>query len=237
MATCTSINRTWKAIFALIASRDIYTTTNLAYIYYLCDIARHRKSIIYHDFIPRLIRTLTCFVDLHENAMATAVLRVYRYLLYLPNDVGFKTLFPLVSYISFVLWWTVVALNPQLCDIPILIDSDTSRHIHYLTWLPALEVLRQIDVPRDLSLFLDTCDNHWMTLNGIRRFCKIAKVYQEQEDIGEDDFQGASQIRVSYHCPQLLGIQTGAAVFASFFAPIDCLSYRSPRLNFKDNLR
>ncbi len=66
MTTCPSINRTWKAAFAPIASRDIYIP-NLAYIYYLCDIARDGKSIIYHDFIPRLARTLTCFVDFRQT--------------------------------------------------------------------------------------------------------------------------------------------------------------------------
>ncbi|KAK0443112.1 uncharacterized protein EV420DRAFT_1649396 [Desarmillaria tabescens] len=121
MTTCPSINRTWKAVFAPIASQDIYII-NPAYIYYLCDVAQHRKSIIYHDLIPRLTRTLTCFIDLDECAMETAVIRVYRYLLFLPNDIGFKTLFPLVTHFSFVLWWTITfAQIPQLYHIPVCV--------------------------------------------------------------------------------------------------------------------
>ncbi|SJL07705.1 uncharacterized protein ARMOST_11055 [Armillaria ostoyae] len=56
MTTCPRIDRTWKAVYAAIASRDMYIT-NLAFIDYLCDIAV-RKSIIYHDFIPQLTRSI-----------------------------------------------------------------------------------------------------------------------------------------------------------------------------------
>ncbi len=66
MTTCPWINRTWKAVYAPIASQDMYIT-NLTFLDYLCDISRTRKSIIYHDFIPRLTRAITCFVDLREN--------------------------------------------------------------------------------------------------------------------------------------------------------------------------
>ncbi|PBL01409.1 hypothetical protein ARMGADRAFT_1160609 [Armillaria gallica] len=211
MTTCPRINRTWKAVYAPIASQDIYIT-NLAYIYYLSDIAQFRKSIIYHDFIPRLTRTITCFIDLQRTAMETAVKRVYRTLLYLPNVIGFKTLFPLVPHISFVFRWTSIARNPQLCDISIPIciryhwhlsripggtlgdtrldvyiivkDSDPLQHIRYSTLLPVMDTLCEIDVPGDLSLFLNTGRKHYLgTIDGLRWFHQTAKVYQRQGDI------------------------------------------------------
>ncbi|KAG7444362.1 uncharacterized protein BT62DRAFT_934025 [Guyanagaster necrorhizus] len=84
MAACLSINRTWKAVYGPIASQDMYIT-NLTFLDYLCDIAQSRKSIIYHDFIPRLTRTITCFVDLRENEREGAVKEVYA----LPSIRGF----------------------------------------------------------------------------------------------------------------------------------------------------
>ncbi|PBK77603.1 hypothetical protein ARMSODRAFT_1012747 [Armillaria solidipes] len=209
MIACPRINRTWKAVYAPIVSQDIYIT-NLAYIYYLSDIAQFRKSIIYHDFIPRLTRTITCFIDLQKTAMETAVKRVYRILLGLPNVIGFKTLFPLVPHISFVFRWTGVARKPQLCDIPICVryhrhlsripggtfgdtrldvniivkDSDPSRHVHYSTLLPAMDTLCEVDVPGGLSLFLNTGRHNYSgTIDGLRWFHQIAKVYQRQGDI------------------------------------------------------
>ncbi|PBK67589.1 hypothetical protein ARMSODRAFT_1086095 [Armillaria solidipes] len=112
MATCPRIDRTWKAVYAPIASRDMYIT-NLAFIDYLCDIAV-RKSIIYHDFIPQLTRTITCFVDLRENVKERAAKKVYRYLIALPNILGFRALFPLVQYISFQLVWIGIGRDPFL---------------------------------------------------------------------------------------------------------------------------
>ncbi|PBK77604.1 hypothetical protein ARMSODRAFT_949546 [Armillaria solidipes] len=211
MIACPRINRTWKAVYAPIASQDIYIT-NLAYIYYLSDIAQFRKSIIYHDFIPRLTRTITCFIDLQKTAVETAVKRVYQILLYLPNVIGFKTLFPLVPHISFVFRWIGVARHLQLCDIPICVryhrylsripggtfgntrldiyivvkDSDPSQHIHLSTILPAMETLREIDVPGGLPLFIRTgTNNYWRTIDDLRYFCQIAKVHQRQGDIGD----------------------------------------------------
>ncbi|KAG7443358.1 uncharacterized protein BT62DRAFT_1078443 [Guyanagaster necrorhizus] len=207
MTTCPSINRTWMAVYAPIASRDIYIT-NLSYIYYLCDIARLGKSIIYRDFIPQLTRTITCFVDLQVDAMETAVKRVYRCLVYLPNDIGFNALFPSLPYVSFVLRWTIAAQDSQLCDIPIrvrysrylsmstqdrqtqldlyisLIDMDPSEEINNSTFLPAVESLREIGVPGGLWLFESTVYHHWRILNGVRHFGRTAKVSQVQGDIG-----------------------------------------------------
>ncbi|KAK0245451.1 hypothetical protein EDD85DRAFT_931267 [Armillaria nabsnona] len=196
----TRINRTWKAVYAPITSQDIYIT-NLAYIYYLSDIVQFRKSIIYHDFIPRLTRTITCFIDLQRTAMETAVKRAYHTLLCLPNVIGFKTLFPLVPHISFVFRWTGVARNPQLCDIPICVRyhwhlsqlggdylwiSPPSSHTPLDKLLPAMETLREIDVPGGLSLFLRTgTNNYWRTTDGLRYFCQIAKVHQQQGVIGD----------------------------------------------------
>ncbi|KAK0199797.1 hypothetical protein DFS33DRAFT_1365104 [Desarmillaria ectypa] len=99
MTTCPQINRTWKAIYAPIACQDIYITS-LAYIHYLCDIAGRQKSIIYHDLISRLTRTITCFVDC-RNAGESAAREVYALLTRLPNDIGLRALFLQVPYISF----------------------------------------------------------------------------------------------------------------------------------------
>lgn len=99
MTACPRINRLWKAVYSLIASQDIYIPS-LAYIYYLSDIARRHKSIIYHDLIPRATRTTTCFVDCGQNAGESIVKDVYRLLMWLPDNIGFKSLFPLVPYVS-----------------------------------------------------------------------------------------------------------------------------------------
>ncbi|SJL00548.1 uncharacterized protein ARMOST_03861 [Armillaria ostoyae] len=104
MKTCPQINRTWKAVYAPIASRDIYIPS-LAYIYYLCGIAGRQKSVIYYDLIPRLTRAITCFVDCRENAGESVVKQVYALLMWLPNDAGLRALFPQVPCISFETSW------------------------------------------------------------------------------------------------------------------------------------
>ncbi len=206
MTTCPSINRTWKAAFAPIASRDIYIP-NLAYIYYLCDIARDGKSIIYHDFIPRLARTLTCFVDFDRHAREMAVIKVYHYLLFLPNDIGFITLFPHVPYISFVLWWTNTVTQHRnipicvryhrymsLCPIyndycrpegktqlevyVFLIDPDTSQCIQYPISFYDLSHSTLGNL-----LFMNTHDNHLASLDGSRHFHKIPYGYDKEGSI------------------------------------------------------
>ncbi len=113
MTTCPRINRAWKAVYAPIASQDMYIT-NLAFLNYLCRIAHLRKSIIYRDFTPRLTQTITCFIDLqeHERELEGAVKEVYRYLIGLPNIIGFQTLFPLIPYISFEIIWIGVGRFP-----------------------------------------------------------------------------------------------------------------------------
>ncbi|KAK0238643.1 hypothetical protein EDD85DRAFT_1001322 [Armillaria nabsnona] len=107
MTACPSINRTWKAVYAPIASQDMYIT-NLAFLDYLCRIAQFQKSIIYHDFIPRLTRTITCFVDLRENENEETAKEAYRYVVALPNLLGFQALFPLVPYLSFKTVWVCI---------------------------------------------------------------------------------------------------------------------------------
>ncbi len=100
LTICPLINRTWKYAYARIVSRDIYITS-LRYLYYLCDVACCRKSIIYDDLVPRLTRTITCFVDLRKCCLPdSAAIRVYNLLIQLPNYIGFRTLFPLAEYIS-----------------------------------------------------------------------------------------------------------------------------------------
>ncbi|PBK59947.1 hypothetical protein ARMSODRAFT_764819 [Armillaria solidipes] len=110
------INRTWKAVYAPIASQDMYIT-NLAFLDYLCDISRARKSIIYHDFIPRLTRTITCFVDLRKNEWESAAKTVYRYLIELPNIRGFQALFKLVHYISFKIVWMGISREMKFSPV------------------------------------------------------------------------------------------------------------------------
>ncbi|SJL03475.1 uncharacterized protein ARMOST_06831 [Armillaria ostoyae] len=103
MTACPSINRTWKAVYAPIASQDMYIT-NLAFLDYLCRIvAQFRKSIIYRDFIPRLTRTITCFVDLRACEREGAAEEVYLYLNVLRNMRGFEALFPHVPHLSLLL--------------------------------------------------------------------------------------------------------------------------------------
>ncbi|KAK0433568.1 hypothetical protein EV421DRAFT_1741241 [Armillaria borealis] len=105
MTTCPRINRTWKYAYAHIVSRDIYIT-NLRYLYYLCDVASCRKSMIYDDLVPRLTRTITCFADLEEYySPDSAAIRVYNLLIKLPNYIGFRILFPLAEYISLEVKW------------------------------------------------------------------------------------------------------------------------------------
>ncbi|KAK0222934.1 hypothetical protein EDD85DRAFT_1028083 [Armillaria nabsnona] len=126
MTTCPGINRTWKAVYAPIASQDIYIPS-LAYIYYLCDIAGRQKSVIYHDLIPRLTRTITCFVDLRANVEESAAKEVYDLLMRLPNDIGLKALFPSVPYISFgVSWIGDGRTTEMLRGLPIYIRYDRS---------------------------------------------------------------------------------------------------------------
>ncbi len=125
MTTCPRINRTWKAVFAPIASQDIYIPS-LTYIYYLCDIAGRQKSIIYHDLIPRLTRTITCFVDLREKGRESGVKEVYILLMRLPNDIGLRALFPQVPSICLELSCVGRAnyLGSEILGLPVHIRYD-----------------------------------------------------------------------------------------------------------------
>ncbi|KAK0447402.1 uncharacterized protein EV420DRAFT_1751153 [Desarmillaria tabescens] len=175
MTTCPQINRTWKAVYAPIASQDMYIT-NLAFLDYLCDISQAPKSIIYRDSIPRLTRTITCFVDLRvENeARETAAKGAYRYLVHLPNMRSFQALFKHVEHISFQIVWigsdwdTIVPKISPLRGIPIrarydrfLLSQQPSQlrmHISMKNrgfwwpgsgqaWLRSLSKLRDVGVP------------------------------------------------------------------------------------------
>ncbi|KAK0189149.1 hypothetical protein F5146DRAFT_1225793 [Armillaria mellea] len=111
MTACPSINRAWKAVYASIASQDTYIT-NLAFLDYLCRIAQSQTSIVYHNFIPRLTRTITCFVDLQKPRRERAAKGVYRYLIALPNTLGFQVLFKHMFAIYLSSWFgLVVARN------------------------------------------------------------------------------------------------------------------------------
>ncbi|KAK0214360.1 hypothetical protein IW262DRAFT_1485193 [Armillaria fumosa] len=131
MTTFPRINRTWKAVYAPIASQDMYIT-NFAFLGYLCRIARLQKSIIYHDFIPRLTRTITCFVNLEEYEMEREAKEVYLYLTVLPNLRGFDALFKFVRYISFRLYWISIGSNSPF---PILSLKRCRIHARYNRFL------------------------------------------------------------------------------------------------------
>ncbi len=52
---------------------SLRTAPNLAFIDYVCDMARLRKSIIYHDFIPNLPGTLPASLrEIAKGGMAKA---------------------------------------------------------------------------------------------------------------------------------------------------------------------
>ncbi|KAK0238647.1 hypothetical protein EDD85DRAFT_950836 [Armillaria nabsnona] len=182
MATCPRINRMWKVVYAAIASRDMYIT-NLAFLDYLCDIAQFQKSIIYHDFIPQLTRSITCFVDLRTNERERAAKEVYCYLIALPNMRGFDALFPHVPYISFKLAWIGIGrysplqflcgtliharydrfMSPAFShehwktrmDVYVAMkDPDPSAVMSDSIWSDTLCKLRNVGVPQDFFAFV-----------------------------------------------------------------------------------
>ncbi|SJL08068.1 uncharacterized protein ARMOST_11427 [Armillaria ostoyae] len=197
MTACPLISRTWKAVYVPIASQHIYIT-NLAFIHHLCM----RKSTIYY---PRVTRTITCFIDLARDSTAQ---RIFAYLFKLPNTLGFKTFFPLVPYISFVLSWTG---SGNVCDHPIdvqarfnwyikgarvdvhitMIDSDPSWGTHAITWIEILETLREVGVmgpSRRMKWFLcdypyDEPDDYQWTPDGVRHFCQTTAMRQRRGDV------------------------------------------------------
>ncbi|KAK0232297.1 hypothetical protein EDD85DRAFT_105792 [Armillaria nabsnona] len=65
MTTCSLLNRTWKAVFSRIASRDIYILST-KFFEYLCTITHSQASIIYGDLLPNSTRTITCHPDLNS---------------------------------------------------------------------------------------------------------------------------------------------------------------------------
>ncbi|PBK98794.1 hypothetical protein ARMGADRAFT_1075590 [Armillaria gallica] len=67
MTTCFLLNRTWKAVFARIASRDIYILST-KFFEYLCTITHSQASIIYGDLLPNSTRSITCQPDLNSPA-------------------------------------------------------------------------------------------------------------------------------------------------------------------------
>ncbi|SJL09185.1 uncharacterized protein ARMOST_12561 [Armillaria ostoyae] len=125
MTTCPRINRTWKAVFAPIASQDIYIPS-LTYLYYLSDIAGRQKSVIYRDLIPRLTRTITCFVDLREKGRESVVKEVYILLMRLTNDIGLRALFPQIPSICLELSCIGRAnyLGSEILGLPVHIRYD-----------------------------------------------------------------------------------------------------------------
>ncbi|KAK0188725.1 hypothetical protein F5146DRAFT_677778 [Armillaria mellea] len=107
MTTCLQINRTWKAAYAPIASRDRLPTLHGWTIYATYP----RPENPYHDCILQLTRSITHFVDLRENEREGAA---YRYLVALPNILDFQALFSRVQYISLQLLWIGTGQDPRL---------------------------------------------------------------------------------------------------------------------------
>ncbi|PBK80257.1 hypothetical protein ARMGADRAFT_1092443 [Armillaria gallica] len=185
MTACPRINRTWKAVYAPIASQDMYIFQN---------------SIIYHDFIPRLTRTITCFADLRANEREGGAKEVYRYLIALPNIRGFDALFPHVPYVSFRIVWIGIrqpSYVPSFSGIPIHIRYDrflsdvpschcpgkTRMHIYIsmidpdswmhesLGWSEMSEELRAVGVPEYFfcTTFFYPASYHETIRHGVRR--------------------------------------------------------------------
>ncbi|SJK98353.1 uncharacterized protein ARMOST_01618 [Armillaria ostoyae] len=207
MTTCPRIDRTWKAVYAPIASRDMYIT-NLAFIDYLCDIAV-RKSIIYQDFIPQLTHTITCFVDLRENTKERAAKKVYRYLIALPNILGFRALFPLVQHISFQLVWIGIGEDPFLPPFRgIAIHARYDRFLHnssphhYLApsvdpchqiWSYMMCLMRKVGVPQiffGLTL-VSSGPYEVFVIDGIRHLRQITYIPETQ--LGDWDSRDINQ--------------------------------------------
>ncbi|KAK0497257.1 hypothetical protein EDD18DRAFT_147802 [Armillaria luteobubalina] len=132
MTTCPRINRTWKAVYAPIASRDMYIT-NLKFLDYLCRVAQFQKSIIYYDFIPRLTRTITCFVNLKECEMEREAKEVYIYLTGLLNLCGFDALFKSVRYLSLRLYWISIGSNSPFPMLSLKHSHIRARYDRFLT--------------------------------------------------------------------------------------------------------
>ncbi|PBK76551.1 hypothetical protein ARMSODRAFT_231106 [Armillaria solidipes] len=205
MTTCPRISRTWKNIYAPIASRDVYIT-NLAYLYYLCDVARYRKSIIYDDLVPRLTHTIICFANLRSGD--TEAKRVYDILINLPNDTGFRALFPLTEFISFELMWIGGGLStdvPEVHGLPIhvrccrylsksaqkdkdarmevyisIADPDPLSTMYRRSWSSAFFPLRDAGVPAKLVSSDLPYDRR--ALGGTLRFHQTAYVLQVKGD-------------------------------------------------------
>ncbi|SJL03468.1 uncharacterized protein ARMOST_06824 [Armillaria ostoyae] len=207
MTACPRINRTWKAVYAPIVSQDM-CITNLAFLDYLYDIAQFQKSIIYHDFIPRLTRTITCFVDLRACEREGAAKEVYCYLIALPNICGFDALFPHVPYISFRLVWIGIRQPSYVLSfggIPIHVRYDRflspSHHCQHpgswahesLGWSKMLEKLRAVGVPEYFfcTTFFYPASYHETIRHGVRRIRQ--STYIDETQLGSWDSRDINQ--------------------------------------------
>ncbi|KAK0434016.1 hypothetical protein EV421DRAFT_1366044 [Armillaria borealis] len=209
MTTCPRINRTWKNVFARIASLDIYIT-NLGYLHYLCDIARCQKSIIYVDLVPGLTRTITCFVDFRHEIFGDnelEALKVYNCWTKLPNDIGFRALFPLAELICFELRWiggVLLSDEPKVHELPIrlrccrylskskdnedvrtdvhvsITDADPLSDLYRQSWPSTFLALRNRCVPAQLVSSELPCDAS--AKGGVLRFRQTMYVRQSKGD-------------------------------------------------------
>ncbi len=130
-------------LFTPLSLPEIYTSP-ASHTYITCDIAGRQKSVIYHDLIPRLTCAITCFVDYRENAGETVVKQVYTLLMWLPNNVGLRALFPQVPYISFETSW--IGGARVMADFQVLYGSPI--HIRYDRFLsqPREDRYTRIDI-------------------------------------------------------------------------------------------
>ncbi|KAK0445249.1 hypothetical protein EV421DRAFT_1902697 [Armillaria borealis] len=91
MTTCSLLNSTWKAVFARIASRQIYILPT-KFFEYLCSITHSQTSIVYGYLLPNTTRSITCQPDLDSSAT-----EMYMTLCKQRNFIGLRTYFPNVQ--------------------------------------------------------------------------------------------------------------------------------------------
>ncbi|PBK70812.1 hypothetical protein ARMSODRAFT_93095 [Armillaria solidipes] len=91
MTTCPLLNRTWKAVFARIASHDIYILST-KFFEYLCSITHSQTSIIYGYLLPNTTHTIICQPDLDSSAT-----EMYMTLCKQQNFIGLRNCFPNVQ--------------------------------------------------------------------------------------------------------------------------------------------
>ncbi|KAK0433375.1 hypothetical protein EV421DRAFT_1439515 [Armillaria borealis] len=98
MTICSLLNSTWKAVFACIASRQIYILST-KFFEYLCSITHSQTSIIYGDLLPNSTRSMTCQPDL-DSSTSNPATEMYMTLCKQRNFFGLHTCFPNVQKLN-----------------------------------------------------------------------------------------------------------------------------------------